>query len=203
MGITQRHTWVIQPSRQLQHPCVASRFQVAASSVTAVCQTPDFPPPPQRKCFKKRTNYLRPCALLSWGSVCKGQAEFTCNLDSPAVHLHNGAGSETEPVPPEDFTGCSDTQCVIRFASFPPGGKSSLVGRSSEAPRAVTTAPKARAAVTMAFLTFMPGQSTGLQHLVSVSGTRQQPLPKMGFPNDVFSNKSNMFQPCVLARLYI
>lgn len=52
---------------------------------------------------------------------------------------------------------------------------------------------------------YMPGQSTGLQHLVSVSGNRQQQLPKMGFPNDVFSNKSNMFQPCVLASqtLYI
>lgn len=83
------------------------------------------------------------------------------SAESPAVHLHQGTGCETELGTPEVCAGCSNTQGVIRFTGSPPGGKSSLVGRSSEAPREVTAALGARAWATPVFLTFLPGQSLG------------------------------------------
>lgn len=79
--------------------------------------------PTQRKCFKTWTNYLWQSALLSQGSVCKGQVEFSWSLGSPAVYLHAETGSESELVPCEVSTGCSDTQHVIGFASCPQEAK--------------------------------------------------------------------------------
>lgn len=104
---------------------VASPCQVTATPVAAACQTDELPPPraSRKEVLKTWTNSRRQRALPSRGAVCRGQAGFRWNLGSPAVLLPHGTGSEMGPVPPEVFTGCSDTQRVIRFASSPQEAK--------------------------------------------------------------------------------
>lgn len=105
-------------------------------------------------------------------------------------------GSETELGTPEVSAGCSNTQCVIRFTGSPPGGESSLVGRSSEAPREEAAALGAHAWVAPAFVPHIPARTKlGLQHLLGVAGTRHQHSPKMALPNRVLATKATCSSP--------
>lgn len=151
--------------------------------------------PAWRKDFSKYGLSGKVHQVLSWDQAAKGRLgsaelwtvlHFICTRGQDLKWSWGHLRSLLAAPPPK---------CVIRFTGSPPGGKSSLVGRSSEAPGEGAAALGAHAWVTPVFLTLLPGQSSGPQHLLSVAGTRQQHLPKMAFPNDVLATKATCSSP--------